>query len=77
MENKLKVKVCELEDITCKKLEVEEKLEDIEKLSAKDKEVLQTKLKTIENNLVAVTEVKEQLEIKLDQVSHKIYYVQN
>ena len=69
LENKLKAKVCELEEITCKKLEVEEKLEDTEKLSAKDKEILQTKLGTIENNLVAVTEVKEQLEVKLDQVN--------
>ena len=66
----MKVKGCELEEITFKKQQVEEKLEDVERLSVKDKEVLQTKLEAIENNLVKVTEVKEQLEIKLNQVSY-------
>ena len=69
LENKLKAKINELEEITLKKLEVEEKLEDVEKLSLKEKEALNLKLKTLEKNLVVVTEVKEQLEVKLEQVS--------
>ena len=68
LENKLKAKINELEEITLKKLEVEEKLEDVEKLSTKEKEALNLKFKTLENNLVVVTEVKEQLEVKLEQV---------
>ena len=71
LENKLKTKINELEEITLKKLEVEEKLEDVEKLSTKEKEALNLKLKTLEKNLVVVTEVKEQLEVKLEQVSFK------
>ena len=71
LENKLKTKINELEEITLKKLEVEEKLEDVEKLSTKEKEALNLKLKTLEKNLVVVTEVKEQLEVKLEQVSLK------
>ena len=69
LENKLKAKINELEEITLRKLEVEEKLEDVEKLSLKEKEALNLKLKTLEKNLVVVTEVKEQLEVKLEQVS--------
>ena len=68
MENKLKVKINEVEEITLKKLGVEEKLEDVEKLSTKEKEALNLKLETLEKNLVVVTEVKEQLEVKLEQV---------
>ena len=71
LENKLKTKINELEEITLKKLEVEEKLEDVGKLSTKEKEALNLKLKTLEKNLVVVTEVKEQLEVKLEQVSFK------
>ena len=69
LENKLKTKINELEEIILRKLEVEEKLEDVEKLSLKEKEALNLKLKTLEKNLVVVTEVKEQLEVKLEQVS--------
>ena len=71
LENKLKTKITELEEITLKKLEVEEKLEDVEKLSTKEKEALNLKLNALEKNLVVVTEVKEQLEVKLEQVGFK------
>ena len=71
LENKLKVKINEVEEITLKKLGVEEKLEDVEKLSTKEKEALNLKLETLEKNLVVVTEVKEQLEVKLEQVGFK------
>ena len=73
LENKLKAKINELEEITLRKLEVEEKLEEVEKLSLKEKEALNLKLKTLEKNLVVVTEVKEQLEVKLEQVSFKVH----
>ncbi len=68
MEGKYKTALTDLEEITHKKAEVEDQLQETETLSTTEKQELREKLAELERKLVTVVEVKDELELKLEQV---------